>query len=103
MLRLIEPLDIIHMRRAQQFPIQSVGPGVVWTLDSLRELSSLRFAHPRPAMTADIVQRMQLALLVAHNDQTLACNFSQQIAAGVFQLALMPDANPLVQKDASPF
>ena len=103
MFSFIEAIDMLHMRRAQQSPIQPIGPGVIRTLDNLGEMPLLRFAHPGPAMTADIVEPVQLALLVADNDQTLSRNLCEQIVACVFQLALMPHTKPFGRKDALSF
>src|SRR5204862_1282666 len=84
-------------------PIQPIGPGVIWTLDGLGELPSLPFAHPRTAMTANIEEPVQPALLVPDNDQTLSANFCEQIVASVFQLALMPHTKPFGGKDLLSF
>src|SRR5687767_8880415 len=100
MFRFIEAIDLLHMRRAQQCPIQPIGPGVIRTLDGLGKLTPLGFAHPRPAMTTDVVESMELVLLVADNDQTLSRNICEQILGWLFQLTVMADAKPFGRKDA---
>src|SRR5262249_27104916 len=51
-------------------------------------------------MTADIIEPVHLALLVADDDQTLSGNICEQILARIFQLALMPYTKPFRRKDA---
>ena len=103
MFRFIEAIDIVHMGRAHQRSIQPIGPGVIRALDGVGELARSLFAHSRSTMTADIVERMDLAFLVTDNDQTLSRNICEQILAWLFQLALMPHAKPFRRKDALSF
>src|SRR5262249_20664194 len=103
MFGLIEPGGLLHVRRAQQSPIQTAGPGVIRTLNMLGELPLWPFAHARPAMTADIVEPMKSALFIADDDQTLSRNLRQQILACLFQLTLVPHTKPFRRKDALPF
>ena len=78
---LIECLDLLHVRRADQTSVNRVGPRVVWTLDRLREASGPVTANPRTAMAADVEERAQLARAIAQNDQGLARHRAHHVVA----------------------
>src|SRR5207247_8735757 len=60
---LVEPCDLVHMRRADQRAIERVGPRVVGALDRLGKTSALRLAQPGAAMAAHIVEGAHRAVL----------------------------------------
>src|SRR5262245_21519573 len=65
MLIFFEPAELLHMRRADQLSIQTVCPGVVWTLDRVGELADGICAEPRATVAANVIECSGLALPVA--------------------------------------
>jgi len=58
---LVEPFDLVHVRRTDQAAIERVGPGVIRALNRLGEAALRRFAQPGAAMAADVVVRAPLS------------------------------------------
>src|SRR5467141_2303228 len=94
MVGLIKPLDVVHVRRAHQASVETVGPGVIRTLNRLAEVAVLFLAQSCAAVTADIVERAHLIILVAQNDHAFARNFLNEIITGLGNLTLMSNAQP---------
>jgi hypothetical protein len=100
---LVEALDLVHVRRAVQPPIEPVRPGVVWTLNGLRERSTRILTQPRPAMPADVVERANDSRAVTHDDQALTRDVRENVGAGLRDALLAADADPLPGEDALGF
>ena len=99
MLRFIESLNFIHVRRAHESAVQTVCPGVIRTSNRLAQLSRFVLAQSRAAMAADIVECAHFAVLIAQNDETFAPCLLRQIGACAGDLTLMPDHEPLIGKN----
>jgi len=54
---LVEPLDLAHVGRADQLPVDGVGPGVIGALDRFREPTARLLAQPGAAVAAYVVER----------------------------------------------
>src|SRR5438045_9729070 len=97
---LVESLDFMHVRRANQATIQRVGPRVIGALNRFRQPATRGFAEPRAAMAADIVIRAPVAGLVAQDDDALAGDLRQHVIARICKSGISTDADPVVLKDA---
>src|SRR5688572_14604816 len=99
MLRLIETFDLVHMRRPDELSIQSIRPGVIWTLQRFAELPRLLLAQSRPTVAAHIVEGAHFPLLITENDQTFAHDLLHEVFSRLRDLILMPHAQPLRRKN----
>lgn len=97
-MRFIKSPYLIHVRRPDQSAIQSVGPGVIRALDC-RRMTAPVFFESRATMPAHIIKRSDFLLLISDYDQAFACNRGQEKVSRLFQLALMPDQQPLLCKN----
>ena len=96
---LAEALDFFHVRRIGQRAIKSVGPCVILALNSPGELTLFILAQQRAAMTADIVERANVCLLVARDDHAGIAELPEEIIARVRDLAGASGAEPHVKVD----
>src|SRR5262245_1627319 len=55
-----------------------------------------RLAQPRPAVAADVEQRMNVARLAAHDDDAFVGNAAREVIAGIRNLIGAARANPPV-------
>ena len=67
-----EVRDLLHVRRADQPPVEIVGPRVIRTLDAAGERPLELGAQPGAAMTADVVERVDAPGRRARDDDALA-------------------------------
>ena len=102
MLRLRKIRDLVHVRRAHQFAIERIGPGVIRTLDE-RSMSALRFAQTRPAMPANIIKSAERSRLIARHEHALDRDLRHKIIARPRQLALMAHTHPMRRENARLF
>ena len=78
----VESDDLLHERRGAQRAVEAVGPGVVRALDAAGQASAVLAAQERAAVPAGVVERGDVALLVAQHDQVHAGEAHQEVAAG---------------------
>src|SRR5712671_8025212 len=64
---LLESGHIFHMRRANQAAVESIGPCMIRTLNGHSVSAGLLF-QPRPAMTANIKETVNLSALIPNNN-----------------------------------
>ena len=99
---LVEPRDLVHVRRADQRAIERVGPRVVGALNRLGKTSALRLAQPGAAVAAHIVEGAHRAVLTAHDDDALAAGGADRVVPGLGELGGAADADPAPREDALP-
>src|SRR5688500_11771302 len=100
---LVEALDLLHVRRAGQPAVEPIRPGVIRTLDRLREAPTRRLAQPRPAMPADVVERANGPGAITKHDDALAGDVGEHVRARFGDALLTRDANPFAREDAIAF
>ncbi len=98
--RLVEPVDLVHVWRADEPPVGGVGPRVIRALNRLGELARSFTADPGAAMPADVEERAQLAVAVAHDDQRFPGDVSHDVVARLREPARSADAIPLARENA---
>src|SRR6185436_17886507 len=103
MLGLGKTLHVLHVRRAAQFPVQTIRPAVIRTPDCFAEVALLVFAKSTAAVTADVVEGVQILVPIADQDEAFAQHVLQDEVAWLRQLTLMPQAEPVTEKDALSF
>src|SRR3954469_8684217 len=86
------------MRRSGQSPVERISPGMIWTLDRAH-MSAGFFTQARSAMSADIVEAVNLANSITDDNHTLSCDHLKKKIPRLGDLALMPDADPLPGKN----
>ena len=96
---LVEPLDLVHVRRANQAPVECVRPRVIRALNRFGEAALGRFAQPRAAMATDVVVRVALARLIAQHDDALAADLRDEVIARRREGRIAADANPVAPED----
>src|SRR5206468_2723777 len=99
---LVEARDLVHVRRADQGPIERVRPRVVGALDRLGEAPVLRLAQPGAAVAAHIIEGPHYAVLAAHHDDALAADGAERVVPGLGELGGAADANPAAREYAFP-
>src|ERR1700730_13285508 len=98
MLGFIKTLHLVHVRRADQPPVEAIGPSMIRTLNRGR-VAILFLAQPRPAVTADVVESAHPCLLIANTNQTFTGHLLDEIIPSFGNLTLMPDEHPLAGED----
>ena len=86
------------MRRAKQWPIESIGPCVIRTLNC-RHMAVSVFDKSRSAMATHVVKPVNLSAFIPNNDQALASDVCGKIITSLRDLTLMPDQHPLLRED----
>ena len=93
----IEGADGFELWRALQRAIQAVAPAVIWTAENTGR--ALGFGHDRGGvMPADVVERTQLMIGAAHDDQWFACEIDSNILARLLELIGSRDDLPRATK-----
>ena len=98
MLSFVKTSDHVHVRRADQSSIQTIGPGVIRASDRLVESAAL-FDQTRPPVAADIVESTHSALLIPQNDQTFTRHVLHEKVPSRGELALMAHTQPVIGKN----
>src|SRR5262245_35699857 len=75
---------------------------MVGALERLAELAALFLAQSRAAVAADVVERPRFSLPIAQEDQTFTHEVLDKILTRPSDLALMPETEPLAEKDPLP-
>jgi hypothetical protein len=88
-----------HVTRRTQRAVEPVGPGVVGT-DQEFGMAGLRAADARAAVTADIGEAAQHAILAAHDDHRFVGQLEEEIIARLRRLAGMAGAEPMAPQQA---
>ena len=89
----------VAVRQRAQRAVERVRPAVIRAREALR-VALVRFAHGRAAMAAAVLQHVDLAGLVAHDDHRLAADRRRDEVARVRQLAFVRDPDPGAVEDA---
>ena len=89
-----------HVRRANQLAIESVGPGVVRTLDCALQRAGTGIAQQRAAMAADVVKGTQFAIMVTHDNDVLSGDVGCVVRAGLRDVLGPTNAGPRASEDA---
>jgi hypothetical protein len=95
----INHLAVRHRRRADQTPLEVVGPLVVGAYDPLQPAARL-VDHPRAAVAADVQQRGELAFGRAHHEDALADQLADHEVTWLRQLRGVGQVEPVVVPDA---
>ena len=90
----IEPLGFLHVGRPNEPSLQVVEPTVV----GARKLLGVALARRDldAAMSADVREGVELAVLVARDDDRLADDVEGQVVARFLELLLTPDEEPIL-------
>src|SRR5436190_5056375 len=90
--RLLPALDALHLRRRAQRSIERVGPSVI---AALQRRALARSSRDRTgAMTADVRQRANFAVVAANDQQRLVGDIGREELAALAHLILMTDELP---------
>src|SRR5690349_17773549 len=84
----VEEFDAIDVRRANQAAVERVGPAMILAAQNVFAAAAERDGPG--AMTADIAEGAQLALLVAHDDHWLADDICREKTLRIRNSALDP-------------
>ena len=98
--RFVEALGLLHVRRSEQASIGGVRPGVIGALDGLAELPRVFAAEPRAAMAAHVEEGAQRAGAIAQDDDRLVGDRTRHVIAGGSERRGAPDAIPAAGVDA---
>src|SRR5215471_12455594 len=82
----VEKLDAIHVRRADEAAVESVGPAVILAAQDISAAAAE--GDGSSAMAADVAESPKFALLVANDDDRLADDVYSEEAFGVGDGAL---------------
>ena len=96
---LVEVLDLVGGRRADEPAVEPVRPGVVGALDGAAELPAVLLADPGAAVAADVVVGAIRALAVPQHDDALLAHRLGEPVARVGQPVLAADAEPALGED----
>ena len=91
--------DVVHSRGGDQIASQIISPGVIRTLDRRCELPRPFLGQPGTSVAADVVKRVQLAPIVADEDQALAGDFEDDEIARVGDLIGASRMEPHAEKE----
>ena len=98
----IESFRRTEIARAREPAVERVFPGMVAADNRAGAMAAAVF-HQRPgAMTADIVERADHAILAAHRDDRIAREIGRQIVARPRQLVLVREQLPGAREDFAP-
>src|SRR5207249_4571834 len=89
-----------HVRRAEQTAGEVVVPRVVRTLDAIDEVALRISTDSRAAMTADVEQRVNAAVLAARDDEAFGRNRTREVVARIRNLVGAPGADPAIEIEA---
>ena len=95
---LVDPALLVPARRGDEAAVEPVRPRVVRALERLAPARAL--AHERAAVAADVEERTQRVLLVAHEDDRNVPDGRGRERAGLGHVALVPDVLPRAPEDA---
>ena len=95
---LVDPALLVPARRSDEATVEPVRPRVVRTLERLTPARAL--AYERTAVAADVQERTQRVLLVAHEDDRNVPDGRGSERAGLGHVALVPDVLPRAPEDA---
>ena len=87
-----------HLASKQEPAVELVGPLVIGA-DQLRRRALVGIADAAAAMPAGIVEGVDLALLVADQHDRVVADLDGDVAAGLRQLAIMADEQPVAIPD----
>src|SRR5579862_2439105 len=94
---------VMHMRSADEAPVESIGPPVVATLNSSGKMSLRVRAESGTAMPAHVEKRPQIIVAIPSNDHTLAGYLAQKIVSRRRDLIDAPGTNPGLAVEALEF
>src|SRR5262249_16549398 len=96
---LVEPVHFVHVRSADESSVQRVGPGVVGALDGFVQPAKSLLQHTCAAVTADVVEPVNLTRPAPNQDQVFTEDVLRKIIAWGRNLALMAHTEPLPGKN----
>ena len=99
---LVEAVDLLHPGRADQIPVEGIGPSVVGALDRSRQMTGRLAADSGPTVAADIEECAEHSLGVAEHDDRLLGDVAEEIVARPFEPRGAPDAIPSAGEDPIP-
>src|SRR5690606_18949647 len=94
----------IHLPCLAQLAVQPVSPGMVRAADVRKELAAFLLVAGRvyeftSAMAANVVERPQLPVVTAHDNNALTSDFDSLVTTCRYQVFLPCHAGPLVEKN----
>ena len=92
----LEPLDALHLRRADQGAVECVGPAVILALERVALAAALR--HRTGPMEADVVEGAQRVVIAQHHERIVADRGSEELAV-LLHLIDAPYELPGVRED----
>src|ERR1051326_1163345 len=95
-------IDAIHVRRADQFPVQPIGPAVIRAQNAPSEVTFRGVAHARAAMAADVVKRADGSRGIAQDHDVLARYLAHEVIAGIGDHVGSTGAYPGLAEEALP-
>ena len=100
------PVDLVflHERRADQLSVERIAPGVVAALDRAAQATGrLLVTQARPAMTTDVVEATQLAVLAPYDEDALPDHIDGKKIAGFGERVDPARIDPVPEEDLLPF
>ncbi len=100
--RALELLVLVDVRRGEQAAVEVVRPCVVRALERLAEMAArgLVVEQLRAAVGAHVVEGAQLAVAVAHDEDRLADDVADEVVARPGDLLASADAHPAAEEQA---
>ena len=97
-LLLVDPALLVPARRRDEAAVEAVRPRVVRALQRLAPARAL--ADDRAAVAADVEERAERVLLVAHEDDRNVADGRRGERSGLGHVARVPDVLPRAAEDA---
>src|SRR4030095_16940370 len=98
----VETVERGALRHADQLAFERITPVMVRTRDEMTAVAFLRVEQARCAMTADVVEAAQLAVLAAHGDDGLAEQVEAVVGANLRNVVAVADQLPAGPEDRAP-
>ena len=89
---------LTHLARVKEGAVKVIGPLVIGAHELGRRPAML-LAHPAAAMAAGIVQRIDLAVIAAHDDHRIGADLHGHVIARMGNFAVMADEQPVLVPD----
>ena len=89
---------LLHAAAGNQRAVAGVGPLMIRT-DEPPDRAARLVADLRAAMSADVPERVDLAVVAANHDQRIVADGEREVVAGIADFARMTDEQPAAPPD----
>ena len=96
-----EAFDAVRVLGADEAAVEVVDPGVVRALET-DHLAALVLGHGRAAVAAHVVEGAQRVVPTPDDDQLVAVDLGQEVAARLGRLLRTPDRDPVAAQELAP-